>query len=141
MSSTWTSGSTTASPRLIFLEYSYLQINLEHSGVPLDLRRRSLGQDLAVMEDGDPLRQFHDDLHVVLDDQDRQVLRYAAHQFHRVMRLGRAHPRRRLVQTEEPWFCSQCYANLEVALLAMRQVGRHHLGLAAQANRLQHCLG
>ena len=36
------------------------------------LLRRALGDLLAVVEHGDLLRDAHDDLHVVLDEQDRE---------------------------------------------------------------------
>ena len=42
-------------------------------GLALDLGRRALGDLLAVVEHRDPVGDAHDDLHVVLDQQDRQA--------------------------------------------------------------------
>ena len=42
-------------------------------GIAADLVRRALGDPLAVIEDGDPVADAHDDAHVVLDEQDRQA--------------------------------------------------------------------
>ena len=42
-------------------------------GSRADLVRRALGDLLAVVEDGDPVADAHDDPHVVLDQQDRQA--------------------------------------------------------------------
>ena len=93
------------------------------------------------MQHGDPVRQLHDHLHVVLDDQDRQVRRDAADQGHGVMGLGRAHACRRLVQAEQLRLGRQRDADLQMALLAVGQVGRQLVLLAAQADRLQHRFG
>ena len=93
------------------------------------------------MEHGDPLRQLHDHLHVVLDDQDRQVLGDAAHQLHRVVGLGRAHAGGRLVEAQELRLGGERDADLEIALLAVREIGGELVGLAAQADRLQHGFG
>ena len=42
-------------------------------GIRPDLSRRALGDDLAVVEDRDPVADAHDDAHVVLDEQDGQA--------------------------------------------------------------------
>ena len=93
------------------------------------------------MQHGDPMRQLHDHLHVVLDDQDRQVLGDAAHQRHRVMGFGGAHPGGRLVEAEQPGLGRQRDADFEVALLAMREVGGQFVRLAQETYRRQHRLG
>ena len=93
------------------------------------------------MEHGNPLRQLHDDLHIVLDDQNRQILGNPTHQFHRVMRLGRAHPGGWFVETQELRFSGKRDADLEIALLAMRKIGGQLPRLAAQADCLEGLLG
>src|SRR5438094_2571141 len=97
---------------------SCFEVNLQHPRVLLDLGGGALGEDFAVIEHGDFARQFHDDLHVVLDDEDRQVAGDAAHQLHRLSRLAGAHPGGRLVEAEEARLGSQRDADLQVALLA-----------------------
>ena len=75
------------------------------------------------MQHGDPLRQLHDHLHIVLDDQDRQILGDAAHQLHGAVGLGRAHAGGRLVEAPELRLGGERNADLEVALLAVREIG------------------
>ena len=90
------------------------------------------------MQHRDALRQLHDHLHVVLDDQDGQVLGDAAHQRHGVVGLGRAHAGGRLVEAQQLRLGRERDADLEIALLAVREVGGELVGLAAQADRFQH---
>src|SRR5579862_436470 len=94
-------GSPAISATALMETSSCLEVDLHDPRVLLDFRGRALGQYLAVMEHGDAVGELHDDLHVVLDDEDRQVLGDAAHQRHRLVRLGRAHPRGRLVEAEQ----------------------------------------
>ena len=74
------------------------------------------------MEHGDRVGEPHHDLHVVLDDQDGQVRRQPADQIDRAPGLRGAHPRRRLVQAEEHRLRGEGDADLEVPLLAVREV-------------------
>ena len=86
------------------------------------------------------LGQLHHHLHVVLDDEDRQVLGDAAHQRHGVVGLRRAHAGRRLVEAQQLRLGGERDADLEVALLAVREVGGELVGLGFEADRLQHGL-
>ena len=79
------------------------------------------------MRSGEP----HHHLHVVLDDQDGEVLGDAADQLHGVVGLRRAHARGRLVEAEELRLGGERDADLEVALLAVREVGGQLIGLVA----------
>jgi len=74
----------------------------------------------------------------MLDDQDRQAFADAAHQLHRVTGLSRGSCRRSVVETEELGLGGERDADLQIALLAMREIGGQFVGLAAQANRFQH---
>src|SRR5690242_4491222 len=49
------------------------EVGLDHALVLLDLLRRTLGDLLAVVEHGHAVGDAHHDLHVVLDQQDRDV--------------------------------------------------------------------
>ena len=64
-----------------------------------------------------------------------QVLGDAAHQLHGVVGLGRAHARRRLVEAQQLRLGGERDADLEIALLAVREVGGELLRLAAQTDR------
>ena len=57
-----------------------------------------------------------------------------------VVGLGRAHAGGRLVEAQELRLGGQRDADLEVALLAVREVGGQLVGLAAQADRVEHRL-
>src|SRR5919106_924557 len=46
------------------------KVRLDDSRIPLDLGRLALGDLLPVVEDGYPIRDPHNHLHVVLDDED-----------------------------------------------------------------------
>src|ERR1700686_2741899 len=57
---------------------SCLEVDVQDTRVLLNLGRRAFRQDLAVVQHGDPVRQLHHLLHVVLDTQERQILGDAA---------------------------------------------------------------
>ena len=81
--------------------------------------------------------ELHHHLHVVLDDQDGEILGDAAHQFHGLVRLGRAHAGGRLVEAQQARLGGERDADLEIALLAVRQIGGQFVGLAEQADGVQ----
>ena len=56
------------------LGYQFPQVRILHRLILPDLRWRSRGQDLAVVEDRDPVRQGEDHIHVMLDDDDGLAL-------------------------------------------------------------------
>src|SRR5512144_2560185 len=59
-------------PILSTLRFSKVRLN--HEGIVPYLLRRTFGDLFAVVEHHDPVRQGHDDLHVVLDDHDGDAL-------------------------------------------------------------------
>ena len=59
---------------------------------------------------------------------------------HGVVGLGCAHARGRLVEAQELRLGGQRDADLEVALLAVREVGGELVRLVAQADRFEHRL-
>src|SRR2546428_484151 len=65
------------------------QIDPLHLGVGLDLLRRPLGDDVAPVHHGDPLREPQHDLHVVLDQQDGDIPRDPPNQHPRPRRAVR----------------------------------------------------
>ena len=60
-----------------------------------------------------------------------------AHQLHGVVGLGRAHAGGRLVEAQQLRLGGQRDADLEIALLAVRQIGGQFIGLAQQADRIE----
>ena len=93
------------------------------------------------MQNGDAVRQLHDHLHVVLDDQDGEILGDAAHQLHGVVRFRGAHAGGRLIEAQQLRLGGERDADLEVALLAVREIGGQLIGLVEQAHGLQHGFG
>src|SRR5215510_4362946 len=100
------------------------QVGLDHLRVVPDLLRRALGDLLTEVKHGDPIRDAHDDRHVVLDQEHRETARRRdlPDQRRRVLRLARRHARRGLVQEQERRLGGECQADLEVTLLAVREV-------------------
>src|SRR3972149_5504186 len=78
------------------------KVRLDHPLVRLDDSGRPLGDLLPVVQDEDGLAELHDDLHVVLDDQDGLALVPEARDGRQELVQERAvHPGRRLVQQDQ----------------------------------------
>src|SRR5713101_4502614 len=90
-----TSRRLSASATMLFAE-----INLMHPPVLCDLLRRPLDQHLALHHDGDALREAKHEVHVVLDDQDGNVLGQIVEHPQDAMRFQRGDARRRLVEEQ-----------------------------------------
>src|SRR6266853_364915 len=69
------------------------EIDLVHALVPGDLLRRPLDQHFALHQNGDALREAEHQIHVVLDDQDRDVLGELVEHLQDAMRFQRRHVR------------------------------------------------
>ena len=78
----------------------------------------------AVVEHRDPLGDAHDELHVVLDEQDRelQVVPHLADEADELERLLRVHPGGGLVQEQELGLGGERTGDLEPPLVAVREV-------------------
>ena len=75
--------------------------------------------------------KLHHHRHVVLDDQDGEILGDALHEFHGLVGLDLAHARGRLVEAEQLRLGGERDADFEIALLAVRKIGGQFIGLAA----------
>ena len=109
----------------------------------MDLLGQPFGDLLAVVEHGDVLGDAHDDAHVVLDEQngDAQLIAQPANELGRLRGLARVHARGRLVEQEQLGFTGQRAGNLQPALIAVGQVARQCIALAAQAHEVQQIPG
>ena len=109
-----------------------------HGLVGADLGRRALHDHAAVVHHRDPLGHAQRDVHVVLDqDQgDRRIER--KQHLGQVHALGAGEPRRRLVEHHELGLRDAGHADLELPLLAVRQLGDHHVEAVAEPHRLGH---
>src|SRR6266508_2031814 len=78
------------------------EIGLHHARVRPDDRGRALGQLLSVLQHGDPIRDPHHEVHVMLDQQDRRATRADANdELVQLADLSRIQPRGRLVHREQ----------------------------------------
>src|SRR6266487_896404 len=100
------------------------QIGVEDLGVAANGLGRPLGDLLPEVEHGDPVGDPHHHAQVVLDEQDREVTVEGdpADQRRRLLRLARRHPRRRLVEEQQGRLGGEGKADLQVALLPVREV-------------------
>src|SRR4051794_649360 len=80
----------------------FSQIRLDHRRITLNLLRRSHRNRLAVIEHGDALANAHDQLHVVLDEQDADLKAVAdeADELHQLDLLLRVHARGWLIEQQ-----------------------------------------
>ena len=78
----------------------------------------------AVVEHRDPLGDAHDELHVVLDEQDGelQVVAHLADEADELQRFLRVHPRGGLVEEQELGLRRERTGDLEAPLIAVREV-------------------
>src|SRR5207253_1605854 len=95
------------------------EIDLRDLQVVLDLPHRSLGELLALMEDGDLVRDLADEAHVVLDHHDRARARDLLDQLRGRVRLVAGHPGGWLVEQHEPRLRGHHHPDLEPLLLAV----------------------
>ena len=99
---------------------------------------------LAEIEHRDPFADAHDNLHVVLDQQDRQVqvATQPGDELGHLAGLAGIHASGRLVQQQQLRVRRQRSRPLEPALIAIRQVlGQLLLCGAPEADQLQQLLG
>lgn len=108
-------------------------------GFGADLLRRALGDFLAIVKDHDPLGDVHHQLHVVLDEEDRQVkvLAHAAEKGGQFLCLPRVHAGRRLVEEKQPRPRGQGAGDLQPALGPVREVARRFVQDVLQADVFQ----
>ena len=120
--------------------WSLPQVRFDHARIVAYVERRSLGDPLPVVEHGHPFRHVHHDLHVVLDEQDRQVevLAQRAHEVGQRGRLLGVHPRRRLVEQKQFRLARQRAGDLHPPLIPVGQPGRDLIkGAVADAHVLE----
>src|SRR3954454_4423768 len=112
------------------------EIELVHELAGTDLAGRALQQQLSLVEHGDALGDGQRDVHVVLDD-DQGHLRIELEEHPRQHDpLGPREPGGRLVEHEQPRLGSQREADLELALLAVRQRGGDGVHALPEADAL-----
>ena len=111
--------------RLILAEIDRLDARIAGHG-----RDVALGEDGAVDQHGDGLREVEDQVHVVLDEQDRDVGRQRADGLEDLLALAFGHARDRLVEQQHARLAGERERDLEQAALAVgERVDRpvHHV--------------
>src|SRR5215211_5956583 len=92
------------------------QINLDHALIALHFVHRPLGDQLALMQHADPVRDQPYECHVVLDHDDRASIGNALEKLCGQLPLTRAHSRDRL-RSEEHTSELQSHSDLVCRLL------------------------
>src|SRR5262252_7666222 len=101
--------------------------HVHHLRVRLDLRRRGVGQHLALVQRDDAVRVAEHDVHVVLDLDDGAEPHApgGAHEdLHHRMLVRRGHPARGLVEQDDLRLEGERRGHVEKLLVALRQLAR-----------------
>ena len=97
----------------------------QHRRIALDLRRHAFGELLAEIHHHQPIGEPHDEVHVVLDEQDRHALGLQRAQQPRELLLFEiAQARGGLVEQQQRGIGGERARDLDDALLAERQAAR-----------------
>ena len=120
------STSRNAIASLPLLRRGLAQVGLDDARVGAHLGGLALGDLLAVVEHGDVLGDAHDDLHVVLDQHDRDAALVAqlVHELRELVGLLRVHAGRRLVEQQQLRVGGQRAGDLDPPLVAVGEVDR-----------------
>jgi hypothetical protein len=105
------------------------------------LRPSSPIDDLAEVEHGDAIGDVEDDVHVVLDEENGQAGVETAKKPAHLGRLARRQAGHGLVEQEDPGIAGQAEHDLELALLAVREVADLHVQPVAVAGLIQEAMG
>jgi len=100
----------------------------------------TLGQHLAVAQYADRTRDLEDDIHVVLDEDERHLLALpqAIDLVDHAPAFLRAHAGGRFIEQQHARLQHQRQRDIQKLLVAMRQIGRQGIGLVAQAEHVHH---
>src|SRR5262249_30872807 len=114
------------------------EVSFDHLRVAAHFVGRAVGDLDAVVEDGDAVGDAHYYLHVVLDQQDRQ-LQLGAQPLDEARQLGgllRVHAGGRLVEQEEPRAGGDGASDLQTPLVAVGEVLRPLVPVLPPADQL-----
>src|SRR3954471_12732442 len=117
------------------------EIDAPHLLVRADVVGRALGEEPSVMQDEDAVRDAHDELHAVLDEDHGALLVEPEDQVHHGARLLRAHAGGRLVEEEKPRVAGERDGDLEAALVAVGEVLDRVVAPGGEADRREELLG
>ena len=123
--------------RLVALVEAAAEIDVVHHLVAADLGRRALDDLAAVVHHRDVAGDGERDVHVVLDQDQRHVLRQPEQQLRQPLPLAEREAGGGLVEQHQLRLDGARHADLELALLAVGEVADERVGLVAE----QHALG
>src|SRR5690348_15911381 len=105
------------------------QVDFLHPAAVADVLRPSGLEDLAEVQHRDLVGDAEDHVHVVLDQQDREGAVEPHEEFCHLLRLAGRESGGRLVEQQDFWVAGEAEDDLELTLLAMREMA--HLDIAA----------
>jgi hypothetical protein len=106
------------------------EVGLGDLGVGLDLGRGAGGDLLAGVQDGDPVADLHDEVHVVLDQQDAHPGRDGADQLAELVHLVLGQPGGGLVEEEQVGLGDEGAGEGDALLHRVREAARVAVGVA-----------
>src|SRR6478736_83475 len=95
------------------------QINFLHLVAVVDLLRRPGLQDFAEMQNRDLVGNIEDDIHVMLDEKDRQMRIEPQQEFRHFGGFAGGETRRRFIEQQDFWIAGKPENDFQLALLAM----------------------
>jgi len=104
------------------------EIGILHRSIRLDLGRCALDQHAALLEQGDPLPQLEDRVHVMVDDDHGATLPDRFEKLHRLRPFARAEARERLIEQQQAGRGGERKSDLEPALLAIGELRDPQIG-------------
>src|SRR5690349_25071218 len=113
------------------------EVDLLHGLVLADGRGRAFGEDLAVVEAGDVIDEPERELHVVLDQDERQLARQRADQLGHGRALGGREAGGGLVEEQQARAPGERERELELALLAVGERAREPRARPREAAALE----
>src|SRR5262245_28683804 len=118
-----TSSSDASAMRLLLLA----EIGLAHLGIGPDRLRAARGDDAAVDQDRDPVGEREHRLHIMLDQQDRQLALELAQRPDHARALLRSHSGHRLVEQQHARSRGERHGDLELPVLAVTEIGDQYV--------------
>src|SRR5439155_500272 len=111
------------------------QIDVAHAHVGRDFPRRALYQDAPPYHDDDAMRKTKYEIHVMLDEQHRNVAREIGDDGEQLSALALRHARRGLIQQQHLGLGGKCERYLQQPLLAIGELARRPIAARSKPQR------
>src|SRR5260370_29796813 len=113
------------------------KIDLSHAWIACDFLDTAFGEQRAPHEHGYSLSEVEDQIHIVLDEQYRDVVRQRGDTLEDVAAISGRNAGGRLVKKKNPGLAGYRHCDFEEALLAVGQVGTRDVEDVRHPERLQ----